>query len=110
MVQPEFVNQIVGTAIPPNFIPACDKVRRSGVCGPCPDMATDATVVAAGRATARGGAQGFAESVAKGPLTQNPVTSVRMALTDGLAHSVDSNELSFRQATKSAFRQGAAVR
>ena len=54
-----------------------------------------------------GGGQGFVEAVTKGPLTQNPVTSLRMALTDGLAHSVDSNELSFRQATKSAFRQGA---
>ena len=50
--------------------------------------------------------QGFVEAVTKGPLTQNPVTSMRMALTDGLAHSVDSNELSFRQATKTAFRLG----
>ena len=29
-VKPEFVNQIVGNAIPPNFIPACEKVRGTG--------------------------------------------------------------------------------
>ena len=29
-VKTEFVNQIIGNAIPPNFIPACEKVRGRG--------------------------------------------------------------------------------
>jgi len=54
--------------------------------------------------------QGFMEAITKGPLTQNLVTGTRMALTDGLAHSVDSNELSFRLATMAAFRTGTVWR
>ncbi|KCV71021.1 elongation factor G [Fonticula alba] len=49
--------------------------------------------------------RGFKESVDKGPLSFNPVSGVRMVLEDGLHHAVDSNELSFRLATKTAFRQ-----
>jgi len=50
--------------------------------------------------------KGFKEAVEKGPLIQQPVMGVRMVLQDGLAHSVDSNELSFRTATKNAFFHG----
>jgi len=39
-------------------------------------------------------------------MSQHPVVGVRMTLQDGLAHIVDSNELSFRTATKHAFQQG----
>ena len=101
-VKPEFVNQIVGNAIPPNFIPACEKVQIAHMGAVCVAWPTSHIACCVWPFVP----QGFVEAVTKGPLTQNPVTSMRMALTDGLAHSVDSNELSFRQATKTAFRLG----
>jgi len=69
----EFVNDIVGTAIPPEFIPSCEK--------------------------------GFAEALEHGPLSGNPLHSCRFVLTDGQAHDVDSNDLSFRLAILGALRQ-----
>jgi len=69
----EFRNDLIGTNIPSNFIPACEK--------------------------------GFLEAIEKGPLIQQPVAGVRMVLQDGLSHVVDSNELSFRTATRHAFHQ-----
>lgn len=48
--------------------------------------------------------KGFEEVIQKGPLLQCQVTGVRMVLNDGLAHAVDSNEISFRTATANAFR------
>ncbi|KAF0852682.1 mitochondrial translation elongation factor G1 (EF-G1) [Andalucia godoyi] len=68
----EFVNGIVGNAIPPAFFPAIEK--------------------------------GFREAVTKGPLIGHPVWGVRVVLTDGAAHSVDSNEMAFRMAAMGAFR------
>jgi len=68
---PMFINDVIGTNIPSNFIPACEK--------------------------------GFKEAIEKGPLLNQPITGVNMILQDGLAHVVDSNELSFRTATKHAF-------
>ncbi|KAI9179662.1 Elongation factor G, mitochondrial [Blastocladiella emersonii ATCC 22665] len=52
--------------------------------------------------------KGFHEATLKGPLTGHPITGTRMVLQDGLAHSVDSNELAFRTATLYAFRDAMA--
>ncbi|ORZ36961.1 P-loop containing nucleoside triphosphate hydrolase protein [Catenaria anguillulae PL171] len=52
--------------------------------------------------------KGFNEALIKGPLTGHPITGARMVLQDGLAHSVDSNELAFRTATIYAFREAMA--
>lgn len=69
----EFENGIVGNAIPPNFIPACEK--------------------------------GFREAVNAGQLIGHPVEGVRVVLTDGAAHAVDSSELAFKLASLFAFKQ-----
>eukprot|EP00741_Cyanophora_paradoxa_P009339 tig00000144_g9047.t1 len=50
--------------------------------------------------------KGFREAVEKGPLTGHPVEGIRVVLTDGATHVVDSNELAFRIAAQHAFRQG----
>ena len=68
----EFVNAVVGNAIPPNFIPAVEK--------------------------------GFMEAVNSGQLIGHPVEGVRVVLTDGASHPVDSSELAFRLASQYAFR------
>lgn len=70
----EFVNGIVGNAIPPNFVPSCEK--------------------------------GFREAVNSGALIGHPVDGVRVVLTDGAAHAVDSSELAFKLASTYAFRAG----
>lgn len=62
----EFVNAVVGGAIPRQFIPAVEKGVRE--------------------ALDRGGYAGF------------PIVDVRVTVDDGKAHSVDSNELSFKMA------------
>ena len=49
--------------------------------------------------------RGFSEALGKGALTGHPVTGVRVVLTDGAAHAVDSIELAFRLAAQGAFRQ-----
>jgi hypothetical protein len=51
-------------------------------------------------------AQGFYEACENGGLIEAPVTGVKMILRDGVAHSVDSNEMAFRLASRGAFRQG----
>jgi elongation factor G len=48
--------------------------------------------------------KGFREAVQKGPLIGHPVWNVRVVLTDGAAHAVDSNEMAFRLAAMGAFR------
>ncbi|KAJ1506603.1 Elongation factor G, mitochondrial [Coelomomyces lativittatus] len=69
----EFVNCVVGGAIPLNLILACEK--------------------------------GFYEGLQEGPLAGYPIVGIRMVLTDGLTHPVDSNELAFRSATIGALRE-----
>ncbi|PRW60865.1 elongation factor G- mitochondrial isoform A [Chlorella sorokiniana] len=69
----EFENGIVGNAIPPNFIPACEK--------------------------------GFREAVNAGQLIGHPVEGVKVTITDGAAHAVDSSELAFKLASMFAFKQ-----
>eukprot|EP01052_Picozoa_sp_SAG31_P003404 SAG31_NODE_130_length_23424_cov_45.648802_16_plen_734_part_00 len=73
-VKTEFVNNLVGNAIPPEFVAAIQK--------------------------------GFEDSVAKGPLTGSPIEGVRMVVTDGKSHEVDSSEMAFRTASALAFQQG----
>ena len=68
----EFVSELVGSNIPPNYLPAIEK--------------------------------GFAEGIKKGPLTGSLCKGLRMVLSDGDAHTVDSNEMAFRRASAEAFR------
>ncbi len=49
--------------------------------------------------------KGFVESMKKGPWMKYPVTGVRVALTDGAAHSVDSSEMAFQAAARGAFQE-----
>ena len=70
----EFVNAIMGNAIPPEYINACKK--------------------------------GFEEALDQGALTGHPVEGVRVVLTDGQDHPVDSSEMAFKIAARQAFREG----
>ncbi len=49
--------------------------------------------------------KGFVESMKKGPWMKYPVTGVRMVLTDGASHSVDSSEMAFQAAARGAFQE-----
>lgn len=49
--------------------------------------------------------RGFEEAVEKGPLVGHRVLGINMLINDGQVHVVDSNELSFKTATLSAFRE-----
>jgi elongation factor G len=49
--------------------------------------------------------KGFAEAFAEGPLLAHPVQDVKVVLTDGAAHAVDSSELAFKIAARYAFKQ-----
>ena len=48
--------------------------------------------------------KGFDEACEKGPLIGHKVLNVHMLINDGATHPVDSNELAFKTATMSAFR------
>lgn len=50
-------------------------------------------------------AKGFEEACERGPLVGHKVLNVGMLINDGAIHSVDSNELAFKVATVSAFRE-----
>mmetsp|Transcript_14599 Transcript_14599/g.19164 ORF Transcript_14599/g.19164 Transcript_14599/m.19164 type:complete len:747 (-) Transcript_14599:2136-4376(-) len=49
--------------------------------------------------------KGFQEQVTEGLLIGHPVLGIKVTLTDGQAHAVDSSELAFRLAAKGAFRE-----
>lgn len=49
--------------------------------------------------------KGFKEALKEGSLTGHAVQGVRMVITDGKTHAVDSNELAFRMAAIQGFRQ-----
>ncbi|KAL0379720.1 UNVERIFIED_CONTAM: Elongation factor G-2, mitochondrial [Sesamum angustifolium] len=49
--------------------------------------------------------KGFKEAVNSGSLIGHPVENVRIVLTDGASHAVDSSELAFKLAAIYAFRQ-----
>ncbi|KAI9078460.1 hypothetical protein K1719_039556 [Acacia pycnantha] len=53
--------------------------------------------------------KGFREAANSGSLIGHPVENLRVVLTDGAAHSVDSSELAFKLASIYAFRQCYAV-
>lgn len=50
--------------------------------------------------------KGVREGMEAGPLAGYPVVNVKVTLTDGSYHSVDSNEMSFKIASKEAFKKG----
>ena len=50
--------------------------------------------------------KGVREGMESGPLAGYPVVNVRVTLTDGSYHAVDSNEMSFKIASKEAFKKG----
>lgn len=49
-------------------------------------------------------AKGFDEACERGPLIGHKVLNIKMLINDGAIHSVDSNELAFKVATLTAFR------
>jgi elongation factor G len=50
--------------------------------------------------------KGVREGMEAGPLAGFPVVNVKVTLTDGSYHAVDSNEMSFKIASKEAFKKG----
>jgi elongation factor G len=70
----EFVNKIVGGAIPREYIPAVEK--------------------------------GIKEALTAGTLAGYPVVDVKVTLTDGSYHEVDSSEMAFKIAGSMAFKDG----
>ncbi len=50
--------------------------------------------------------KGVREGLEAGPVAGYPVVNVRVTLTDGSYHSVDSNEMAFKIASKEAFKKG----
>jgi elongation factor G len=71
----EFVNRIVGGAIPREFIPAVQK--------------------------------GVAQAMEDGVLAGYPMVDIKVTLTDGSYHDVDSSEMAFKIAGSMAFKDGA---
>ncbi len=69
----EFENHVVGTNIPPEFIPSCEKGARA--------------------------------ACAKGVLAGYSLSGVRVVVTDGQAHAVDSNDMSFQLAMRYGIMQ-----
>lgn len=52
--------------------------------------------------------KGFKSCLAKGPLTDFPVTGVRITINDGAFHAVDSSDNAFQAAGRGAFQEGYA--
>lgn len=50
--------------------------------------------------------KGVREAMESGPLAGYPVVNLRVTLTDGSYHAVDSNEMAFKIASKEAFKKG----
>ncbi|MCF8095702.1 MAG: elongation factor G [Desulfobacteraceae bacterium] len=49
--------------------------------------------------------KGFRECMKKGPWMKFPVTGVKVVLSDGSSHSVDSSEMAFQAAARGGFQQ-----
>ena len=71
-----FENHIVGTAIPSDFIPSCEK--------------------------------GAIAACEKGFLAGHPMTGVRVVMTDGQSHAVDSSDIAFQLAMQYGLREAVA--
>jgi len=69
-----FENEVVGTNIPPEFLPSCEKGAKS--------------------------------ACEKGVLAGYNLSGMRVCITDGAAHAVDSNDMSFQLAMRYGIRQG----
>ena len=52
--------------------------------------------------------KGFAGCMAKGPKLEFPVTGIKIVLTDGAFHAVDSSEMAFQAAARGGFLQAYA--
>jgi len=50
--------------------------------------------------------KGFIGCLEKGPLMKLPVTGVRVVITDGDSHSVDSSDMAFKACARGAFLEG----
>jgi elongation factor G len=72
----EFVNNMIGTNIPPEYIPSCSK--------------------------------GFHDAMTKGGMIGASVQGVRVVLTDGQSHAVDSSDMAFRICAAAAVRTSMA--
>lgn len=71
----EFINRVVGGAIPKEYIPAIEK--------------------------------GVQETMERGVLAGFPMVDIKVTLTDGSFHEVDSSEMAFKIAASMAFKDGA---
>ena len=69
----EFVNEVIGTNIPPEYITSCEK--------------------------------GAKDAMESGTLTGHGMQGVRVVITDGQSHDVDSSDMAFRIATAAAVRE-----
>jgi elongation factor G len=50
--------------------------------------------------------KGFRQCMKKGPKMELPVTGIKVVITDGASHSVDSSDMAFMAAARGAFREG----
>ena len=50
--------------------------------------------------------KGIAEALPQGPLAHSPLVDIKVTLTDGSSHAVDSSEMAFKLAASQALRQG----
>ncbi len=50
--------------------------------------------------------KGIAESLPQGPLAHSPLVDLKVTLTDGSSHAVDSSEMAFKLAASQALKQG----